>query len=219
MRLNRASDHAAAPTCSRDLRRQQRQVKGEGPVHAMHGKAGTLDQFPAVALVEHVMMKTSVLDVLQGPNPEVFDVRDPGILREVVLLQYLRQVGQVVFAYAVLVVAEHVIDTGRLATMVEGIFVVRKHEDQRTGRAKDALPLHQGLNRVGEVFQIVRRQDEVVSAVSHRLQSRSIAEDAASGRFTPGEDVSVVLLGPYRGPSEVAVVERAQMVVEINRLP
>ena len=44
-------------------------------------------------------------------------------------------------------------------------------------------------------------------------------EDAASGRFTLGKDISVLLLGPYRGPREVAVVERAQMVVEINRLP
>ncbi len=60
---------------------------------------GPLDQLSAVALVEHVMMKTSVFDVLLGPDPEAFSVRAPRILREVVLLQYLWQVSQVIFPY------------------------------------------------------------------------------------------------------------------------
>jgi len=85
-----------------------------------------------------------------------------GVQRQVVFLKYFRQVREIVFPYILIEVIQHVWYGAWLSEVVECVSVVREQENQSSAWLQHPLPFFQGLDGICEVFQIVRRQQEII---------------------------------------------------------
>jgi hypothetical protein len=122
--------------------------------------------------------------------------------------------GEIVFAHVAMEILHHMCDGGWGAAVIEGSAVEGKDEDERAAGAKDSLPFHERLDRISEVLKVMRGEDEVVGGISYRSEPGPVTDDVFSSGFTGRKDEVVRVGCPGVGGGEVAVVDRADLIVK-----
>jgi hypothetical protein len=196
---------------------EQAEMEVSVKVDGQNVEADGTEKFAAVGLVEDVVMQTAVLEVIQRAVFECIEVASGWIPAEVVLFEDFGKMSEVVFRRVALEVFQHVRDRCRRAQMIEGIAIEGKDEDESATRAQDALPFAECFDGVGEVLEIVRRKDEVVAGGCDWSELRAVADNVAARRLVGAEDELGGVVGPDGVAGKVAVVQRAQAIVEGQR--
>ena len=136
--------------------RQQEYVIGEGQFHGKDLQPASNEQFAAVRLVKDVMVKTAVVEVVQGSAMKIaYRVRS-WINTEIVFLQDFGQVEQVVFRCSPAKVFKHVVHLRWRPPMIEGTAVVRQKQNKGAARPYHSLPLVERFERIRKVLQGMR---------------------------------------------------------------
>src|SRR5581483_9352172 len=138
----------------------------------------------------------------------------------VVAVEDLRQVRHVVFARAAIEVVDEVVERRDRTAMVERTASIGNDHDEDAGRGEHAPPFDERAERVGEMFEGVRGEDEVVFAVADIGERRRLRDVLTARRmFGIVREMLARVRGasPYRVCAEVAVVDRAGIGVDRKR--
>jgi hypothetical protein len=130
-----------------------------------HFEACRLQQTPAVTLVEDVMMKAAIVEIIETTHAKLFESARTRVAREVMVREYIGKMAEVVFADTAFEVVQHRRDCGRRTAMIEGVPIEGEDEDERSPGFQYTLPFHQRLDRVSEVLQVMSRKYKIVACV------------------------------------------------------
>ncbi len=103
------------------------------------------------------------------------------------------------------------------SAVVEGSGIIRQNQDQAATRSRDSFPLQKRLHRIGEMLQVVGRQDEVVTLVRDTGEVGSIYKDISSWRLVTAERVGVGMSSPGSIARKVTIIQRPDTVVDWQR--
>jgi hypothetical protein len=104
-------------------------VKRLSEFEKFYGETSCLQELPAVVLIKHVMMQTTVFKVLQRSLTEMIIGTRERIARQVVLRQNLLEMSLVSLVGSELVILKHVCDWSRAAQMVKCMTIIWKNND------------------------------------------------------------------------------------------
>ena len=134
-----------------------------GPLGGYHLESGVPNQRRRDGLVEDVMVYRAELQI---PAHTVLEARAAAgvrISREIVKRKHLRKMSLIGFACASLEVVHQVGQRRDRPAMIERPSSFGQHEQQTSARDKHAAPFVQRAKRVGDVFERVRGEYEVIT--------------------------------------------------------
>ena len=140
---------------------------GQSQFYCQHFQPAAEEQIAAVRLVKNMMVQAAVVEVVERAGVKLLHRSRPWIDTEIVFLQNFRQVKQVVFASLILEVLKHVVDRRGRSLMIERSAMIRQKYDQAAAGPGHSFPLMERLDRIGEVFKIVRGQNKVVAMIRY----------------------------------------------------
>lgn len=195
---------------------QKAEVDGGSYVDGEYVESGGGEELATVGFVEDMMVEAAVVDVVMAALLELFGGSGAGVAGEVVVGEDFGEMGEIVFADVAIVVFEHGGDRGGGAAVIEGGTKVGQDEDKRASRTKRSLPFIECFQGIGEVFEIVRGEQEVVAGVRYGSEGGAFAEERLAGRFGGVEEEVFSVVGPDGVGREVAVVDGAGEGIEGN---
>jgi hypothetical protein len=188
---------------------EEAEMDGRGDVYGEYIEARGSEEPAAVGFIEDMVVKAAVIDVVEAALLELFQGAGGWVAGEVVFGENFREVREVVFADVVVEVGEHVGNGGRGAVVVEGVAVIGEDEDEGAAGTEDTLPLVEGFDGIGEVFEIVGGEQEVVAVVGYGSEVGAFAKEGLAGGLEGTEEEFFLMLGPDGGGGEVAIIEGA----------
>ena len=99
--------------------RQQEDMERERQIHHKYFHPASRKKFAAVCFVKHVLMETSIIEVVERALVERFRRASAGIHTQVMFIQDLREVRQIVFLRVSFKIFKDVVDAGRCSPMIE----------------------------------------------------------------------------------------------------
>lgn len=133
--------------------------------------------------IKNVVVQAAVLEVAQRAGVKLFERSRQRIAVQIVMGEYLLEVGQVRFRSLRGIVCLQVFDRGDWPAMVESAGGVGQEKDEVTARAHGASPLSQRGERIGGVLEAVRGNDKVVTGISDTREASGLAQVLPAGRL------------------------------------
>jgi hypothetical protein len=101
--------------------RQQEDMERERQIHHKNFHSASGKEFTTIYFVEHVVMKASIIEVVERALVELFGSASTGIQTQVMFIQDLRKMRKIVFLRVSFKIFENVVDAGRCSPMIEGL--------------------------------------------------------------------------------------------------
>jgi hypothetical protein len=134
--------------------------------------------------VENMLMQAAIFQVFFGTMFEVFVIPGGKVHFQVVQLQNLREMRQVAFANACLVVGDEVRQVSRRPAVIESSVGMRHNKDHNSVDLQHAHPFVQRLQRVGNMLDTVRAQQKVIAARCDSSKIGGLADILVTGGMT-----------------------------------
>ena len=95
-------------------------MEGWRQIHDKYFHPTTGQKFPAVCFIEHVVVKASIIEVVERTLVELFRRASARVQTQIMFIQDLGEVEKIVFLRVSFEILKNVVDAGWRSAMIEG---------------------------------------------------------------------------------------------------
>lgn len=140
-------------------------MAGQEWLHCENLQADMVDNLHDKTRVEHMLMQAPILEISHRPVPEFLECACTLIPAQIVTREDFRQVSQISFSRLAPIVLHQVFQCSHRPAVIKRSILVRDDKHEETAYPKHANPLAKSPQGVRQMFDAMRRENEVVLGI------------------------------------------------------